>query len=124
MFRMMRNDQVRKSFQIVMGLFFVGSLMSAMLPAYKGGVPQGPVADPAEEAVSPEQELQNQARGYEMVLKREPHNQIALEGLVHARLRLNDLAAAIAPLQTLVELYPARADYKAELSAAQQRATK
>ncbi|MBD2153626.1 tetratricopeptide repeat protein [Leptolyngbya sp. FACHB-16] len=120
----MRNDQVRKGLQVVMGLFFVSSLVSAMLPAYRGGVPQGTASATAEESVSPEQELQNQARGYEMVLAREPHNQVALEGLVQARLRLNDPAKAIAPLQTLVKLYPSRADYKAELSAAQQQSAK
>jgi len=121
MFRVMRNDRVRKGVQLALGLMFVGSLMSAMFPAHPGASVQR-VAEPLpEDTMSFEQVLQDQARGYELVLVREPHNQTALEGLAQTRLDLNDPAGAIAPLETLVKLYPDHPDYKTQLAAVQQQ---
>lgn len=54
-----------------------------------------------------------QEQGYEKVVQREPHNQVALEGLVNIRLRLNKSQAALEPLETLIKLHPQRPDYQA-----------
>lgn len=51
-------------------------------------------------------QLENQARGYESVLQREPDNQTALRGLVQARIRLRDLKGAVPPLEKLAALNP------------------
>ncbi|HEY9662068.1 MAG TPA: tetratricopeptide repeat protein, partial [Allocoleopsis sp.] len=55
--------------------------------------------------------VQQEIKGYEQVLQREPNNQAALEGLVNARLKMNDAAGAIEPLEKLVQLHPERTDY-------------
>ena len=69
---------------------------------------------------SAESDLEAQARGYELVLEREPGNETALRGLLQSRVQLGDLEGAIAPLETLVELHPERAEYAILLGQAKQ----
>ncbi|MBE9177204.1 tetratricopeptide repeat protein [Oculatella sp. LEGE 06141] len=66
------------------------------------------------------QKLQAQETGYESILSREPMNQTALEGLVNTRLAMDNSQGAIAPLETLVNLYPDRADYQSALDELKQ----
>lgn len=74
------------------------------------------------ESIERESELKAKERGYEIVLEREPENQVALEGLVNVRLEMNDAMGAIAPLEKLVELNPEKTDYKQQLAQAKQQA--
>ena len=67
------------------------------------------------------QQLQAQARGYEMVLKREPENQTALQGLVEIRLQMNDFERIVEPLETLVRLNPQQKQYEALLVTVKQQ---
>ncbi len=71
-------------------------------------------------APSLEADLEAQARGYELVLEREPGNETALRGLLQARVQLGDLEGAIAPLEKLVELHPERTEYAVLLGQAKQ----
>lgn len=66
-------------------------------------------------------ELETQAKGYELVLEREPNNQTALEGLIDTRIQLGDVEGVIEPLQQLVELNPERPEYSVLLAQTQQR---
>jgi tetratricopeptide (TPR) repeat protein len=76
-----------------------------------------PTADPA----SAQAELEAQARGYELVLEREPDNQTALQGLVDARVQLGDIKGVVGPLEKLVELNPGVPDYAVLLAQTKQQ---
>ena len=70
-------------------------------------------------------DLQSQARGYELVLQREPDNQTALRGLLEVRLELvrleeGEIEDAIAPLEKLSELNPENREYSILLAQAKE----
>ena len=67
------------------------------------------------------QQLQAQARGYEMVLQREPENQIALQGLVEIRLQMKDFERIVEPLEKLVRLNPQEEQYETLLATIKQQ---
>ncbi|HZG37563.1 MAG TPA: tetratricopeptide repeat protein [Nodosilinea sp.] len=80
-----------------------------------------PEATPAADPAAMQAELEAQARGYELVLEREPDNQTALQGLVDARIQLGDVAGVVGPLEKLVELNPGVPDYAVLLAQTKQQ---
>ncbi len=80
-----------------------------------------PDANPAADPVAMQAELEAQARGYELVLEREPDNQTALQGLVDARIQLGDINGVVGPLEQLVELNPDVPDYAVLLAQTRQQ---
>lgn len=91
---------------------FLGSGVLAVIPTLQQNVPN---SKQASATVSAESSLQQQAKGFELVLQREPENLVALEGLVNIRIRLKDFRGATPPLEKLVKLHPERPEYKALL---------
>ncbi|MEA5513064.1 tetratricopeptide repeat protein [Nodularia sp. UHCC 0506] len=70
--------------------------------------------------------LQDEVRGYELVLQREPENQTALNGLLQARLQLlslkqGDVQGVIEPLEKLAQLNPQQSEYGVLLAQAKQQ---
>ncbi|MEA5616459.1 Tfp pilus assembly protein PilF [Cronbergia sp. UHCC 0137] len=76
--------------------------------------------------------LEDEVRGYELVLQREPDNQTALKGLLQARLQIlsqkprgevkpADIQAVIEPLEKLVQINPEQSDYGVLLAQAKQQ---
>ncbi|MBD2442391.1 tetratricopeptide repeat protein [Dolichospermum sp. FACHB-1091] len=65
---------------------------------------------------SAETELKKQIKGYELVLQREPNNQLALEKLSIIRLKSGDNQGAIALMEKLVKLHPDKQDYQIVLA--------
>ncbi|MDJ0728006.1 MAG: Tfp pilus assembly protein PilF [Prochloraceae cyanobacterium] len=72
----------------------------------------------------PQDELELQAKGYQLVLNREPENQTALRGLIEIRLQQGNIEATIEPLTSLVNLNPDITDYGILLAQTQQQVGK
>ena len=56
-------------------------------------------------------QIQAQALGYTQVLQKEPENQVALKGLLDARLQLGDIKGSLLPLEKIAALNPQIPDY-------------
>jgi tetratricopeptide (TPR) repeat protein len=80
----------------------------------------------ASASVDEKTKLQDEVRGYELVLQREPENQAALRGLLQARLKLlsikeGDVKSVIEPLEKLARLNPDDSKYAVLLAQAKQQ---
>ena len=121
---------------VLVVLAFVGiSLMPPLITPIWNSIFKGNQAQststptPTQTAQSGEKQselLQAQARGYELVLQREPDNVTALRGLLQVRLELiaqgvGDIKDAIAPLEKLASLNPETTEYGILLAQAKER---
>lgn len=113
MARQKRSQRIRRIVGLVSLVSFSSSMVFAAVPAIRNAMENDTSSQ--SQAASVESSLKKQAKGFELVLQREPENKTALEGLVRLRLALKDEKGAIAPLEKLVELRPERGDYKVVL---------
>ncbi|MBD2483639.1 MULTISPECIES: tetratricopeptide repeat protein [Planktothrix] len=118
--RMERSKQVQKVIMILSMLAFFGSTIFGLGKVFKGVFEPEPQTTQPTEEQSATALLQKQEKGYETVLKREPNNPTALEGLVKVRLEQNNIQGAIEPLNNLIKLYPDRQDYQQLLTQLKQ----
>ena len=65
-------------------------------------------------------QIQAQAQGYTQVLQKEPANQVALKGLLNARLQLGDIRGSLLPLEKIAALNPQTPDYTVLLAQTKQ----
>lgn len=108
---------------IVGGISFLGSTSYGMVEIMRKGMEAPVQTAPKDPAAAKNTELQARAKGYEIVLQREPNNLVALEGLAMAKIELNDAQGAIAPLEKLVQINPQNPNYKAALEQVKKGAT-
>ncbi len=105
---------------LLSGVAFAGSTVLGMVSLLTTDI-QASKDTPKTEAASKNEQLKAQAQGYELVLQREPENQVALQGLVQTRLQMNDLQGAVEPMEKLVKLNPDNPQYKALLAEIKKR---
>lgn len=111
-------DRKKRIVMIVSIISFIGSTVFAIVPVVQRAIQNPPIVSTS---ISTESDLQEQAKGYELVLQREPNNQVALEKLSLLRLQLKDVNGAIKLLEKLVKLHPDREDYKVILEDMRKR---
>lgn len=98
-------------------LAFLGLSVMPLLGALQKS-PQQVASSPG----SSQDRLEIQAKGYELVLQREPQNQAALKGLLEARVQQGNIKAVIPVLEKLAEQNADQPDYKVLLAQAKQQA--
>lgn len=106
----MSRQRFKQIFVLVSLVSFFGSTAYGAIGAINTALQQ-PTGQ-TNQAVSVQAQLQEQEKGFELVLKREPENQVALRGLVEVRLQMKNTKGAIAPLQKLSQLNPGQQEYK------------
>lgn len=72
---------------------------------------QGQAASTETSVAATAVELEREAQSYEVWLEKEPNNEKALRGLLDIRLKQENLAKAVIPLEGLTRLYPSNFDY-------------
>lgn len=124
-----RNRWIVRVILALAVLMFVGVSVVPIIGAFNNTTstnqntasPQGNLASSDQKS-----KLQDEVRGYELVLQREPENQTALKGVLQARLQLlslnqGDVQGVIAPLEKLAKLNPERSEYGVLLAQAKQQ---
>lgn len=115
----MSRKRFQQIFTLISIVSFFGSTAYGAIAAIGSALKEP--KETATAAASRESQLQAQERGYELVLQREPENQVALRGLVEVRLQMKDAKGAIAPLEKLVKLNPSPQEYKMLLAQVKQQ---
>jgi hypothetical protein len=104
--RQQKIQRRQRMLTVVSVASFFGSMVFTGISAVQRAI-QAPLPENA-----PIVTLQQEIQGYELILQREPNNQLALEKLSLLRLKQQDRKGAIVLLEKLVKLYPDRQDYK------------
>lgn len=117
---MSETKPLQRIFLIWSIVAFLASTGYGLFSLYSSSLQQ-PQGRGQNEAELVDKQLQEQEKGYELVLQREPENQVALKGLVDTRLEMKDVKGAIAPLEKLVKLNPEDKEYKVLLDRLKQQ---
>jgi tetratricopeptide (TPR) repeat protein len=110
-----RNRWIITTIMGLAALAFAGLSVVPLLGAFQN-TPQV-VSSPT----SAQERLETEAKGYELVLQREPDNQAALRGLIEVRVQQGNIEAIVPVLEKLTEQNPEQADYAVLLAQTKQR---
>jgi len=105
--------------RIVLAFSAVALLGVSVLP-YLNTPQNAPVSVNSPAPDAQRKQFEDQVRGYESVLQREPENPNALRGIVDAKRGLNDIKGTVEPLEKLVKLNPTVPDYAVLLARTKQ----
>lgn len=122
----MSNKRNRWLTVLVLGIGVVAFVGFSVILPFSGAFqqsqrPTGSATPSPGPSGSPTADLEAQAKGYELVLQREPDNQTALRGLVETRIQQGKLEELLEPLQKLAELNPDQPDYTVLIAQTKQR---
>jgi Flp pilus assembly protein TadD len=109
---------------LIMAIASVALTAVFIIPVFVAAFQSRPTSStpsPSASAMSFQSDLESQARGYELVLQREPDNQTALQGLIDIRIKQRNIGAAIEPLEKLAALNPNAPEYAVLLAQVKQR---
>ncbi|NJN22393.1 MAG: tetratricopeptide repeat protein [Leptolyngbya sp. RL_3_1] len=100
----------------------IGAFLAlSLLPLLSGRSPRPGVASTSSTTqTNAATELEDRARGYELVLEREPDNETAILGLVETRIQLGDLQGVVEPLAKLSDMNPDIPEYRVLLGQTKQ----
>lgn len=103
--------------------FSVGPIIGGIVEENRSNSQTTPT--PTQTAQNRLADLEAQARGYELVLQREPDNETALRGFLQAKLELigmgqGDVKDVVEPLKTLSQMNPETTEYSILLAQSQQ----
>jgi cytochrome c-type biogenesis protein CcmH/NrfG len=115
---------IQRILVILSALSFAGSTVFGMIALWNSSAQDSKDTAKTAAASKDADLLKKQIQGYEVVLQREPENQVALQGLVQTRLQMNDLQGSVEPMEKLVKLNPDKPQYKALLAAIKERVGK
>lgn len=129
-----RSQWIRRVLLIVAVLILVGFTVIPLLSMFQGQpaartsptTPATPLAGKPADPTTRKAELEAQAKGYSLVLQREPENTTALQGLVETRLQLlqefnvGGPKDVIEPLEKLAKLKPEQTTYAILLAQAKE----
>ena len=115
-----KSKKLSRIVTLVLGLGFAGSTLAIALSSVFSQGNSSNVAQTNPDAPSIEEQIQQQVKGYEKVLEREPKNVTALEGLSQIYIQ-TDPSKAIPTLEKLVEYYPDRSEYATVLQVIKQQ---
>ncbi|MDZ8188992.1 MAG: tetratricopeptide repeat protein [Nostoc sp. ChiSLP02] len=130
-----RNRWILQTILVLAILAFVGVSVIPLLGAFNNtsfSSQNTPNTTGTLTSADQKSKLEDQVRGYELVLQREPENQTALKGLLEARLQLlsqkqksevkaSDIQVVIEPLEKLAKLNPEQSQYAVLLAQAKQQ---
>ncbi|MCP2728665.1 tetratricopeptide repeat protein [Limnofasciculus baicalensis] len=116
---MSETKPLQRIFLLFSMVAFVASTGYGLFGLFSSAL-QKPQESGKNEAALVNKQLEEKAKGYELVLQREPENQVALKGLVDTRLEMKEVKSAIEPLEKLVKLNPEDKEYKVLLEKLKQ----
>jgi len=112
----LRQTQIKRKQRLIAFVstgLFLGSTVFAVGGFFADTFRQ--ITQPKTSSIIVQSQPMMEEKGYELVLQREPENQMALESLVRTRIKRGDLEGAQEPLKKLIKLNPNNATYKALL---------
>jgi cytochrome c-type biogenesis protein CcmH/NrfG len=101
-----KRNSLQRVLIIASGLAFLSLMVIPLVGLLGNSKTEQPISNPNVPANAELKQLQAEAAGYEQVLKREPNNVSALQGVIAAKLKMGDYAGAIPHLETAAKLYP------------------